>query len=82
MVSCLPAGNSVCFVQTLVDGAFGIIRCIVQNMVGIAALVRGPSCTHGPARDFVKYAAINTRRRSNSAASDGLLASVAIALTH
>ncbi len=36
MVSCLIASNSVCFVQYLVEWAFGIVHCIGQNMVGLA----------------------------------------------
>ena len=47
MVSCLISSDAVCFVQNVIDWVFGIVRCIVQNMVGLAAGV-GRAFMHIP----------------------------------
>ncbi len=41
MVSCLITSDSVGCVQNLGDWAFGMIRCIVQKMVELAAELGG-----------------------------------------
>ena len=42
MVFCFISTNLACFVQNLVDWAFGTILCIAQNTVGLPPGFEGP----------------------------------------
>ncbi len=42
VVFCFITTDLACFVQNLVDWAFGIIPCIVQNTVGLPLGFEGP----------------------------------------